>query len=165
MFVNASGRNQQSLHASYQVSLHLPKRFLRRRFLRNLPIRNKNCLWRTCLLTIGTKWAIFIEELPQMLPTKFRFIWPGVFKRRRFFQKSTNQKQELLVAAIFVKNGSDEMSTNYRGPSIDAAYQWWPCFLMDRDKMCNLQKGPSIVPQMLPTKFQFSQLRGFSGED
>ena len=39
-----------SIHASYQVSVHLAKRF-QRRFLRNQPFRNKNCLWRPCLLT------------------------------------------------------------------------------------------------------------------
>jgi hypothetical protein len=37
--------------ASYQVSIHLGKRFQRRRFFRNQPIRNKNCLWWSCLLT------------------------------------------------------------------------------------------------------------------
>ena len=39
-----------------------------------------------------------------MLPTKFRFIWQSGF-RGEDFQKSTNQKQELPVAAMFV-NGS-----------------------------------------------------------
>jgi hypothetical protein len=29
----------------------MAKRFQRRRILRNQPIRNKNCLWRPCLLT------------------------------------------------------------------------------------------------------------------
>jgi hypothetical protein len=64
----------------------------------------------------------------------------------------------------------DKMSNLYRGPSIDASYQvsvhlakqfqrrrflkigqsetryclWWPCLLMDRNKMSNLYKGPSI---------------------
>jgi hypothetical protein len=37
--------------ASYQVSIHLAKRLQRIRFFRNQPIRNKNCLWRPCLLT------------------------------------------------------------------------------------------------------------------
>ena len=32
-----------------QVSIHLAKRFQRRRFFRNQPIRNKNCLWQPCL--------------------------------------------------------------------------------------------------------------------
>jgi hypothetical protein len=36
---------------TYQVSVHLAKRFQRRRFFRNQPIRNKNCFWWTCLLT------------------------------------------------------------------------------------------------------------------
>ena len=40
-----------SIDASYQVSVHLAKRFQRRRFFRNQPIRNKNCLWWPCLLT------------------------------------------------------------------------------------------------------------------
>ena len=40
-----------SKDASYQVSIHLAKRFQRRRFFRNQPIRNKNCLWRPCLFT------------------------------------------------------------------------------------------------------------------
>ena len=29
---------------------------------------------------IETIWAKFIEDLPQMLPTKFRFIWPSDFR-------------------------------------------------------------------------------------
>jgi hypothetical protein len=33
-----------------QVWLHLAKLFQRRRFFRNQPIRNKNCLWWPCLL-------------------------------------------------------------------------------------------------------------------
>ena len=41
-----------------------------------------------------------------MLPTKFRIIWPSGF-RGEDFQKSTNQKQELPVVAMFV-NGSGQ---------------------------------------------------------
>jgi hypothetical protein len=51
-----------------------------------------------------TKSEIFIEDLPSMLPTKFRFIWPSGF-REEDLKKSANQKQELPVAAMFV-NGS-----------------------------------------------------------
>jgi hypothetical protein len=35
-----------SKDASYQITVHLAKRFQRTRFFRNQPIRNKNCLWR-----------------------------------------------------------------------------------------------------------------------
>jgi hypothetical protein len=33
------------VYASYQVSVHMAKQFQRRRFFRNRPIRNKNCMW------------------------------------------------------------------------------------------------------------------------
>ena len=39
-----------------------------------------------------------------MLPTKFRFIWPIDFRGEEFLE-TTNQKQELPMAAMFV-NGS-----------------------------------------------------------
>jgi hypothetical protein len=40
-----------SKNASYQASIYLAKWFQRRRFFRNQPIRDKNCLWQPCLLT------------------------------------------------------------------------------------------------------------------
>jgi len=40
-----------SKDASYQVLIHLAKRFQRRQFFRNQQIRNKNGLWWPCLLT------------------------------------------------------------------------------------------------------------------
>ena len=39
-----------SIDSSYQVSVHMAKQFQRRRFFRNRPIRNKNCMWWPCLL-------------------------------------------------------------------------------------------------------------------
>jgi hypothetical protein len=45
-----------------------------------------------------------------MLPTKFRFIWPGGF-RGEDLKKSANQKQELPVVAMFVNGlGQNEQS-------------------------------------------------------
>ena len=41
-----------------------------------------------------------------MLPTKFRFMQPSGFRGDECFQKSTNQKQELHVATMFI-NGSE----------------------------------------------------------
>jgi hypothetical protein len=42
-----------SIHVdvSYQVSVHIAKQIQRRRFYRNFPIRNKNCMWLPCLIT------------------------------------------------------------------------------------------------------------------
>jgi hypothetical protein len=45
-----------------------------------------------------------------MLPTKFWFIWPSSFGGEDL-KKSANQKQELLVAAMFVnRSGQNEQS-------------------------------------------------------
>ena len=87
----------------------------------------------------------------------------------KIFQKSTNQKQELPVAAMFVnRSGRNEQSlqrTFHRCflPSFGSFGQavseekifknrpirnknclWRPCLLMDRNKMCNIQRGHSI---------------------
>ena len=87
----------------------------------------------------------------------------------KIFQKSTNQKQELPVVAMFVnRSGQNEQClqrTFHRCflpnfGSFDQAVSeekikknrpiknknclWWPCLLMDRDKMCNLKRGPPI---------------------
>ena len=45
-----------------------------------------------------------------MFPTKFRFIWPNGFEGEDL-KKSTNQKQELSVVAMFVnRSGQNEHS-------------------------------------------------------
>jgi hypothetical protein len=48
---------EPSIGASYQILVHLAIRFQRRRFFRNQPIRNKNCLWWPCLLTDPDKMS------------------------------------------------------------------------------------------------------------
>ena len=91
------------------------------------------------------------------------------FQRRRILKKSTNQKHELSVVAMFVNgSGRNEHSlqrTFHRCflPSFDSfgqtvseeknlknqpirnkRRQWWPCLLMDQDEMSTLYGGPSI---------------------
>ena len=103
-----------------------------------------------------------------------RVIFP--LTKEKIFQKSTNEKQELPVVAMFVnRSGQNEQSlqrTFHRCflPSFGSFGQavseenfflnrpmrnknclWWPYLLMDRDKMCNLQRGPSI-----DASYQFS---------
>ena len=95
-----------SIDASYQVLVYLAKRFQRRRFFRNQPIRNKNGLWWPCLLTDRNEMSNhyrgpFIDASYQVLVHLAK-----PFQRRRFL-KLANQKQELPVAAMFV-NGSGQ---------------------------------------------------------
>ena len=51
-----------------------------------------------------------------MLPTKFRFIWPSGFRGEDFLNQPIRNKNCL----------------------------WWPCLLMDQDKICNLYRELSI---------------------
>ena len=84
---------------------------------RNRPIRNKNCLrWPYLLMDRDEMSNLYggppIDESYQVsvhLTKRFP---------RRFFFKSTNQKQEFSMVAMFV----NEMSNLNRGPSIDASY-------------------------------------------
>ena len=109
------------------------------------------------------------EQFPQMLPTTFRSIQPSCF-RVEDIQKTTNQEQELPVAAMFVNgSGQNEQSLQrtFHGcflPSFGSFGKavseekiffrnqpirnknclWRPCLLMDRDEMSNLYRGPPI---------------------
>ena len=51
MFVNGSGRNEQSLHRCFLPSfVSFGQAVSEEKIFLNWPIRNKNCLWRPCLL-------------------------------------------------------------------------------------------------------------------
>jgi hypothetical protein len=124
---------ETSIHASYQVSVHMAMQFQRRRFFRNRPIRNKNCMWWPCLLTDRDEMSNLHRG------------------------HSIDASYQVSVVAMFA-NRSDEMSNLHRRHSIDAPYQvsvhlakilknrpirnknylWWPCLVMDHNKICTL---------------------------
>ena len=106
--------------------IHLAKRFQRRRFFRNRPIRNKNCLWWPCLLMDRDKISNLYKG-PSIDATYQISVHLGKrFQRRRFFQKSTNQKQEWAVAAMFVNRSElneQSLQRTFQGcflPSFDS---------------------------------------------
>ena len=47
----SSSYREPSIDTSYQVTVYLARQFQRRRFFRNQPTSNKNCLWWPCFLT------------------------------------------------------------------------------------------------------------------
>ena len=115
MFVNGSnGMNNSyrgsSIDASYHVSVNLAKLFQSRRFLRNRAIRNKNCLWRPCLLMDRDKMSIpSFGSFGQAVSEK-------IFRNRPI-----RNKNGLWWPCVLADR--DEISNLYRGPSIDASYQ------------------------------------------
>ena len=90
MFINESKRNEHiyrgpSNNASYQIAIHLAKRFQRRRFFRNQPIRNNNCLWRPCLLTDQNEMSNLYREPSIDAPYQVSVHLAKNFQRRRYF--------------------------------------------------------------------------------
>ena len=65
---------------------------------------------------IGTKWALYIEEFQGCFLPSFSS-----------FGQAVSEENIFLNRPIRNKNGL-----------------WWPCLLMDRDKVSNLCRGPSI---------------------
>ena len=174
MFVNGSKRNEQFPQRTFHRCF-LPRfgpfgqAVSEQKIFRNRPITNKNCLWWPCLLMERDKMSTLDRGPSKDASYHVLIHLAWWFQRRRFFQKSTNQKQEWPVAAMFVNgSGRNEHSlqrTFHRCflPSFGSFGQavseekifknrpiknknclWWPCLLMDRDKMSNLYKGPSI---------------------
>ena len=173
----------------------LPTKFLfiwpsgfREDFFRNQSIRNKNSLWWPCLLINRDERSTLYREPSKDAPYQVSIHLAKRFQRR-FFQKSTNQKQEWPVASMFV-NGSgrneqplqitchrcflpsfglfgqavSEEKIFLNQPIRNNNCLWWPCLLMDRDKMSNLQRGPSIdasyhVSLHLAERFQRRRLK------
>jgi hypothetical protein len=57
-----------------------------------------------------------------MLPTKFRFIWPGGFRGEDFLE--INQSETRMACDGCLLMDRYEMSNRNRGPSIDDFYQF-----------------------------------------
>ena len=81
--------------------------FFNRRYFRNQPIRNKNCLWWPYLLMDRDEMGNLYRG-PSRDASYQISINLGKRFQRRFFQKSTNQKQEWPVVAMFT--GRNEQS-------------------------------------------------------
>ena len=158
-----------SIDASYQLSVHLAKQFQRRRFFRNQPIRNKNCLWWPCLLTDRDEMSNLYREPSIDASYQLSVIWPSGFRGEDFFRNQPIRNKNCLWWPCLLTD-RDDMSNLYRGPSIDASYHvsvhlakrfqrrrfffnqpirnknclWWPYLLTDRDEMSSHYRGSSI---------------------
>ena len=74
------------IDASYQVSVHLAKWFQRRRFFRNQPIGNNNCLWRPYLLTDRDEMSNLDRGPPIDASYQVSVHLAKRFQRRRFLE-------------------------------------------------------------------------------
>ena len=106
-----------SINGSCQVSVHLAKRFQRRRIFSNWPIRNKNCLWRPWLLPDCDEMYNFHWGPSIIASYQISVHLSKRFHRRRFFRNQSVRNKNFLWWPCL------SMCILYRGPSIDASYQ------------------------------------------
>jgi hypothetical protein len=92
------------LKKSYHVSYHLAKRFQRKSCFRNRTIRNKNCLWRPCLLTDQNGMSNS-HRRPSIDASHRRFLFLiGLFLKKSSPLKPHNQMIRNLVGSIYGKS-------------------------------------------------------------
>ena len=115
--------------------VHMAKRFQRRLFFRNQPIRNKNCLWRPCLLM----------DRNEMNNRYRRPSIDAAYQGSVYLAKQFQRRRLFLNWPIRNKNPL-----------------WRPCLLTDRDEMSNLSRGPSIE---VFYQASVDLVEGFRGDD
>ena len=114
MFVNRSKRmsnlyREPSIDASYQVLVHLAKRFQRRRFFRNQPIRNKNCLWRSCSLTDWDKMSnIYKRTFHRCFLPSFGSFGHAVSEEKIFRNRPIRNKNRLWRLCLLMESEQNE---------------------------------------------------------
>jgi hypothetical protein len=101
---------ESSIDAFYQISVHSGKLFLRRRFFRNQPIRNKNGLWWPCLLTDRDEMSNFYR-LPSIDASyQVSVHLAKRFQRRRFFKIAQSETRIACGGHVFNGSGQSEQS-------------------------------------------------------
>ena len=89
---------------------------------KNRPIRNKNCLWRPCLLMNRDKMSNFYRRPSKDDPYQVSIHLAKRFQRRRFLRNQSMRNKNGLWPPYLLTD-RDEMSSIYRGPAIDASHQ------------------------------------------
>ena len=90
---------EPSMDASYQVLIHLARRY-QRRFFRNQPIRNKNDLWQPCLLTYRDKMSQLYKGPSIDASYQVSVHLADGFQRRRLkCEKLTEDRRQVMAKA------------------------------------------------------------------
>jgi hypothetical protein len=100
----------------------LARWFQRRRFFRNQPIRNKNCLWWPCLLTDRNEMSNLYRGPSKDASYQISIHLTKWLQRRRF-KKNQPIRNKICLWQPCLITDRDEMSNLYRWPAIDASYQ------------------------------------------
>jgi hypothetical protein len=133
MFVNGSGWNEQSLsrtfHRCFLPSFDSFGQAVSEKIFKNRPIRNKNCLWRPCLLTDR-------DEISNL------------YTFHRCFLSSFGSFDQAVAEEKIFKNR----------PIRNKNCLWWPCLLIDRDKMSTFQVSVHLAERFQRRRLKCEKL-------
>ena len=125
MFVNGSGRNEQSYQRTFNRCF-LPsfgsfdQTVSEEKNLKNQPIRNKNCLWRPCLYMDRDEISTLYRETP--IDASYQVsVQPSGFTGEELKNQPIRNKSRLWRP--FLLTDRNEMGNLFRSLSIDASYQ------------------------------------------
>jgi hypothetical protein len=159
---------EHSIDASYQVSVHLAKRFQRRRFFlksanqkQELPVaamfvngsgQNVQSLERTahrCFLPSFGSFGKTVSEEKNFLNQPIRNKSPMTVMFGNELERNEQYLQKTFHRCFLPSFGSfgpavSEEKICLNQPIRNKNCLWRPCLLMDRDEMSNLYRGPSI---------------------
>ena len=127
MFVNGSGQNEQPLQRTFhrcfiQSFGSFGQAVSEEKIFRNQPIRNKNCLWQSCLLMDWDKMSnLFQRTFHRCFLPSFGSFGKVVSEQKIFKNRPIRNKNCLWRPCLITDR--DEMSNRNRGLSIDASYQ------------------------------------------
>jgi hypothetical protein len=99
-----------SIDDTYQVSVHLAQWFQRRRFFRNQPIRNNNCLWQSCLLMDSEEMSNLHRGLSKDAFYQVSVHLAKRFQRRRMLKISQSETRVAYGAIFVIESGRNEQS-------------------------------------------------------
>ena len=123
----------------------MAKQFQRRRFFRNRPIRNKNCMWWPCLQTNQDEMSNLHRG--HSMDASYQVSVVAMFANRSGRNEQSSQRTFhrcfLPSFGSFGQVVSEEKIFKNR-PIRNKNCLWWPCLVMDHNKRCTLQREPSI---------------------
>ena len=113
-------------------------------FFRNRPIRNKNCMWWPCLLTDWDEMSSLHSG--HSIDDSYHVSVVTMFVNRSGRNEQSSQRTFhrcfLPSFGSFGQAVSEKIFLNR--PIRNKNCLWWPCLVMDHNKMCTLQRVPSI---------------------
>jgi hypothetical protein len=91
-----------SRDSSYQISVHLAKRVQRRRCFINRPTRNKNCIYRPCLLIDRNEMSNVNRGSSIDASYQVSVHLAKRFQRRRLLEINQPETRTAYIATMFV---------------------------------------------------------------